>query len=72
LASFIINDPLDDNSSEKGRRRELYDGALSCVQRIEQRGTTILFGVMNAPLAAASDRKIAVISGRDETSSYSC
>jgi transcriptional regulator with XRE-family HTH domain len=62
LTSFIIHDHFEDGSSEKGRRRELYDDVLSCAQRIEQRGTTILFGVMHAPRPAAPDRNIGVIS----------
>src|SRR5258708_12972786 len=48
LASFILSDIVEHPSSEYGRR-DLYNDVLACVGSLEQRGLTVLSGVMSAP-----------------------
>jgi hypothetical protein len=61
LASFILSDIVEHPSSEYGRR-DLYNDVLACVGSLEQRGLTVLSGVMSAPQDRLPDWKVAVIS----------
>src|SRR5258708_37095495 len=61
LASFILSDIVEHPSSEYGRR-DLYNDVLACVCSLEQRGLTVLSGVMSAPQDRLPDWKVAVIS----------
>src|SRR5260221_10635625 len=61
LSSFILSDILEHPSSEYGRR-DLYNDVLACVGSLEQRGLTVLSGVMSAPQDRLPDWKVAVIS----------
>ena len=62
LACFIIKSPFAADDSGECRRRELYKSILACVRRIEQRGLTVLAGVMAAPQEGISDWRVAIIS----------
>ena len=59
LASFILSEP---DPRKKDRRRELYEGILTCVRDLEARGVTVLSGVMNAPQEGMPDWKVGIIS----------
>jgi transcriptional regulator with XRE-family HTH domain len=62
LACFIIESPFEGEDSGEGGRRELYKSILACVRRIEQRGVTVLAGVMPAPQDGIPDWRVAIIS----------
>lgn len=62
LGSFVLSSVIDGGSSSKGRRRELYNSILDCVNELERRGLTVLSGVMPAPQDGLPDWKVAVIS----------
>jgi transcriptional regulator with XRE-family HTH domain len=61
LASFILSDIADPPPSERGRR-DLYNDILAYVGDLEQRGLTVLSGVMPAPQDRFPDWKVAVVS----------
>jgi transcriptional regulator with XRE-family HTH domain len=61
LASFVLSDMVEHPPSEYGRR-DLYNDILACVGNLEQRGLTVLSGVMPAPQARLPDLKVAIIS----------
>lgn len=62
LASFLLSDVYQNDNSTKVRRRELYQSILEAVAEIENRGVTVLAGVMLAPLPGIPDWKVAVLS----------
>ena len=62
LASFILTAPLDGLPSPETRRRDLYEDILSSVQELEQRGLTVLSGVMHTPREGIPNWKVALLS----------
>lgn len=61
LASFVLSSRIDQPSSEKRGRRDLYRDILACVRELERRGLTVLSGVMSSPQERLPDWKVAII-----------
>jgi transcriptional regulator with XRE-family HTH domain len=62
VASLVINSPMRGQDCEEGRRRTLYQRILDCVKSLEQRGVTVLCGIMDAPQDGLPEWKVALIS----------
>jgi len=62
LTAFVLATEISGDDCGEGRRRELYNDVLACVQRIEKRGVTVLAGVMDAPQFRFPDWRVAVVS----------
>ena len=62
LASYVLTTRLPPEAEREGGRCELYGSVLEAVQAIEQRGVTVLAGVMLDPEPNAHEYNTAVVS----------
>jgi transcriptional regulator with XRE-family HTH domain len=62
LASFVLSFPEDRLSPSDRGRRDLYNDILASVRELEQKGFTVLSGVMDTPQDDMPDWNVAIIS----------